>query len=187
VRDYATPRFGCTLPKNLPKLRFLRGFQLRERLLNFELLHCISDIPLIHNRVPLENAPRFPATDFLNHTLGYSGTSQIPGSRPSEIMKQQAHVLEFSERTFLPTARTIPRRRNNLPAASAKAPSNTGRTAGIAPCSAEIAAVRWVEGGAFKNSAPRFRPPIKMMRYRGRKADGGKCEGGPLGTLYNRR
>jgi hypothetical protein len=139
VRDYATPRFECTLPKNLPKLRFLRGFQLRERLLNFELLHCISDIPLIHNRVPLENAPRFPATDFLNHTLGYSGTSQIPGSSPSEIMKQEAHVLEFSERTFRPTARTIPRGRNNLPAASAKAPSNAGRTAGIAPCSAEIA------------------------------------------------
>ena len=77
MRDCATPRFECTLPKTLPKLRFLRGFQLRERLLNFELVHRIRDIPLIHNRVPLENAPRFPATDFLNHTLGLSLT-KIP-------------------------------------------------------------------------------------------------------------
>jgi hypothetical protein len=39
VRDRATLRFERTLPKTLPKLRFLRGFQLRERLLNFELVH----------------------------------------------------------------------------------------------------------------------------------------------------
>jgi hypothetical protein len=43
-------------------------------------------------------------------------------------------------------------------------------------------------GGAFKISAPRFRPPDKDDAVpRVRKADGGKCEGGPVGTMYNRR
>jgi hypothetical protein len=40
-------------------------------------------------------------------------------------------------------------------------------------------------GGAFKISAPRFRLLDKEDAVpMGRKADGGKCEGGPVGTTY---
>jgi hypothetical protein len=55
-------------------------------------------------------------------------------------------------------------------------------------CGPSAEPVRWVRGGAFKISAPRFRPPDKDdVVPRVRKADGGKCEGGPVGTTYNRR
>jgi hypothetical protein len=48
--------------------------------------------------------------------------------------------------------------------------------------------VRWVQGELFKFRPPDFGPPDKDDAVpRVRKADGGKCEGGPVGTLYNRR
>jgi hypothetical protein len=44
--------------------------------------------------------------------------------------------------------------------------------------------VRWVQGELLKFRPPDFGPDKDDAVPRVRKADGGKCEGGPVGTTY---
>jgi hypothetical protein len=60
-----------------------------------------------------------------------------------------------------------PRLTSTGPVQESLAPRLIGFPVGPAVLWASAEPVRWVQGGAFKISAPQFRPPIKMMRYRG--------------------
>src|SRR6266403_3656930 len=51
--------------------------------------HRLCDVALIHNRVSLEDTAGLPTTNFLDHALCNSSTSQITCRASSQVVEQQ--------------------------------------------------------------------------------------------------
>jgi hypothetical protein len=96
-------RFSAIVPELTFRRRsgFLPGssFRVVSQLVRFQSCHRVVDVTIRNDGIPLEHTASFPSADFLNDTLGNSGSTKIACGRPPQIVKEQAwHFGSFAGR-----------------------------------------------------------------------------------------